>query len=292
MDITAAKLGAKMAINSLAASRQIGSATKPMYTYNGDPNNLVSSEVLNELYGSPMTFIKVSDVVHDLNTIVFAKAHTWAGEVEYAEFDLVDSYEPLMAMFGIYHPEDGSTRQGLICMAVNEEASAMIGLACGTYLVVSLEDDYYPTYIEFAETIKPIDPKYLPIGKSIDLDNYGNGLQSINAVIVTLAIGDTGGGTFTYENGMEQFWADVLAKQPDYLIFRIYGNEVRVTVGGLYATEAALQEGSAAISAVGLLTLYGMSVMGNFVLTQEGEAGLKISVKANLVEFPDNVLEM
>lgn len=151
-------------INTLAENGQIGSSTKPVYTYDGDPNNLVSSEVLNELYGSPMTFIKVSDVVHDLNTIVFAKAHTWAGDLEYAEFDLMDSYKPLMAIFGFYHPEDGSTRQGLICMAVNEEASAMTGLACGTYLFVSLEDDYYPTYIEFAEAIKTIDPKYLPEG--------------------------------------------------------------------------------------------------------------------------------
>ena len=261
MDSKAAKLGANMALKELGIEK----ATTKAYEYDGTPVD-------------GKTHVKISNDTPDLNTyskVLAFEEDAWM-EIPQEYLSVVSEENGTALMMG--------DEKWFLVSTTGEGMPEGAGL----YAIAA----EVPIRLEFSSAAKPIDPKYLPIGKSIDSDNYGNGLQSINAVIVMLAVGDTGGGTFTYENGMEQFWADVLAKQPDYLIFRIYGNEIRVTVSGLYVTEAALQEGSAAISAVGLLTLYGMSVMGNFVLTQEGEAGLKIAVKADPVEFPDYVLEV
>ena len=132
-------------------------------------------------------------------------------------------------------------------------------------------------------------------GEVINLAEYSAEVSgsemNINLAILMLAA--NGGGTHTYETGMAQFWADVIARQPDYLVFDLgYGTAGRVSIGALIASADTLENGDSMVSAIGILSMYGMSLEGNFVLTQYETDGLKISVKADPVEFPDNALEM
>lgn len=151
MDIIAAKLGANMAMSELAASGQIGSATKDVYTYDGDPSKVV------DVMG--MTLVKLSDAMHDLSSIAVVKVHSegkeitaFASELEHDDYDGVST---------VNVPVDDHTTRGAVYY-IPYDVAAMLDVPMGLYFDVDLEGDYYPTYIEFAETIKPIDPKYLP----------------------------------------------------------------------------------------------------------------------------------
>ena len=128
-------------------------------------------------------------------------------------------------------------------------------------------------------------------GEAIYLGEYGPSPYTINLVVLMLA--SEGGGTFTFESGMEKFWTDVLTKQPDYLIFDLGDTgSARLTIGGLAASAAALESGDAVVCAIGILSMYGMNIDGCFVFTQEGETGLKVSVKADFIEFPNYTPEL
>lgn len=126
-------------------------------------------------------------------------------------------------------------------------------------------------------------------GGTIYLSEYADSNIDLNVAILMLAA--SGGGTHTFESGMEKFWADVIARQPDYLVFKLgAGETARVTVGGLAASQATYDSGSSVVSAIGILSMYGMNLEGSFVLVQEGEAGVKVLVKADMIEFLDNTL--
>jgi hypothetical protein len=156
MDIISAKLGANMAMSELAANGQIGSATKPVYTYDGDPSKAIPTAL-------GFHAVKISDIEYDLNTVVLAKAHDSDGSIfemtEFADF----SQGPVKAIQGLRTNSEGTVTKAILCAVIDsEEASAMVGLPRGTYIFANLEGGYYVTYVEFAETVKTIDPKYLP----------------------------------------------------------------------------------------------------------------------------------
>jgi hypothetical protein len=142
----------------------------------------------------------------------------------------------------------------------------------------------YLSYVEFAETIVPIDPKFLP-DETICLADYGTEGGTVNDILISLAL--EGGGTVTINSGMEKLWGDALATQPKNLIFDVgAGTDLRMSVCALFISESAVETDSATISANGLLSLYGTNLMGYFILASTGNgSGLKISVKSDPVEF-------
>ena len=157
MDNIAAYLGADMAIDSLAASGQIGSTTKPVYTYDGDPSKVID-------VAGVILLVKISDKVYDLNTLVTIRyvidGKNYTASIAECQVDYQDGIQVLMvpydSLFG------GGTEMTSKAASVPEEIAEMYGITSGTYFWLSADMSGYATYAEFAGEIKPIDPKYLP----------------------------------------------------------------------------------------------------------------------------------
>lgn len=135
---------------------------------------------------------------------------------------------------------------------------------------------------ELTEKPVPIDPKFLP-DNTLDLSKYviAGSDSTVDYAIMYMAM--VGGGTAVLAyTGMEQFWVDVAAKQPDYLLFEpgASGAKLRLTIGALFASEDIVQDESAVITATGALALYGERLEGTFILSQHGSGGLEVTVIA------------
>lgn len=165
MDIIAAKLGANMAISELIESGRIGSATKPIYTYDGDIGE-----------GG---LIKISDSSPDLNKLIKVKGYLNGVATELPKDALIISEDD--------EGGQSATMNGspvTLLMSVN-----IAGFANNGLFINALNKDNYINYIEFAETIKPIDPKYLV--REVDLTKfnveYGGQSMTLNDLVLYLA---------------------------------------------------------------------------------------------------------
>lgn len=124
-------------------------------------------------------------------------------------------------------------------------------------------------------------------GTAIDLREYAipDSTSTISDAVLEMAL--MGGGAYVVAaDGMEQFWIDVVAKQPTHLVFDVGGSAVRIIVGALMASSYDVAARDAVISATGTIMLYGESLEGTFILAQHG-TGVKAFVKADPVVFPE-----
>ena len=176
MDITAAKLGANMAISELSASGQIGSTIKPVYTYDGDPSKVVVVEGLS--------VVKMSDTAHDLSTLTTIK-YCDGGVVKTATSDEIElsSFQGVpTAMVPIDNVDRGAIA---ILLSIPDKIGAMWGLTGGLYSMADVGGGFYATYVEFSEeTIKPADTKY--VSTILDLTQYRGVFDIPNAAPASL----------------------------------------------------------------------------------------------------------
>lgn len=146
MDLIAAKLGANMAINSLTESGQIGTVDKEpiIITYDGTGEKIDFTDV----FGG--TFAKASDTIIEASQIASIKIYI-NGKVSEMPFEVRGDDPELF--YGVY---SGDTVLALVLSVDDEFPKGVYVLDKGSIGYVC-EISTKPT-----ETIKPIDPKYLP----------------------------------------------------------------------------------------------------------------------------------
>ena len=145
MDIISAKLGANMAISELTANGQIGSSTNPVYTFNG---NSTGKQQIGKL-------VKMSDSTPDLNDIVNIRGFMGGTEMTLPMEAVTVVQDEGVQLIRIPYG-DGSITAAACFANTGEDVER------GFYILNDTETGMYISYVEFAETVKTIDSKYLP----------------------------------------------------------------------------------------------------------------------------------
>lgn len=171
-----------------------GGYTKPgkVYTYDGGEDG-----EFVDFYG--LKYVLLSKDVPDLHSIV--KATSITGTTQQVEFAKGD-----------FTFKENYGAEGINAVLVTVSGvTAPVVLAVegiGFYGFATPGVDYL-SYVEFAETIVPIDPKFLPGPVVLDLTKYDANGQSLNYLVLSLFTG--GGGKTSVDNtdGTQAFWKDV-----------------------------------------------------------------------------------
>ena len=102
---------------------------------------------------SELLLVKVSDLVYDLSKATFVTQRLPSGEdvaIEASAFDFVTE-DGMRAL--VYNDT-------VAVFSLTENTAGDYGVTCGTFVLCTYET--WISKVEFAETIHPIDPKYLP----------------------------------------------------------------------------------------------------------------------------------
>ena len=238
-----------------------------VYTYDGDKT------------GKPVVedcLVKISDTPIDVNKVESLK---FGGVIATREnFTLMhESYMSAIVIDNV----------GLV-MSVPEDApvDSEYEFTRGLW-VMHFPTGNYVSEVVLTETIRPIDPKYLPC---IRLTDYGPGEFTVNDIVVNIVMGgESGGFAFSLEDGCENLWQDILKIKPTHMILDT-GADVRASVNMLCAGDG-IDTGSWFVSGNGAVSYYGMNINIAVILSAINDAnGVKVSVLIEPVEFQDIVL--
>ena len=169
--------------NKLKKSGGVGYTEKDIFSWDGNTEGKVSGADV---------FFKVSDKTPDANTVVRVKGIIAGVELESGADNCVVQEFGFGSMIAL-QLDDGAGPVAAVCTEAKDGFPET-----GLYLIAN--DVGICTYIEFAETIHPIDPKFLPIVE-VNLTDYG---------IDIVSLVNTFGGSQTVEVG--NFWEDVLTE--------------------------------------------------------------------------------
>lgn len=199
-------------LNSMKKSGAIGHEEKKRYTFDGNPTG---KEIFE--YQGNATFVKVSDTVHDLADIkslsfcfkMDGKAETITeipltstSVMPFGQYDIVGLVSSAIAELGKDAP--------LVVSVPVENPMASIGT---WVLYVPLNGfQMFVSDVTF-ETIHPIDPKFLPGSKVINLSDYvinNDGATLSDAIVAMFA----GGGDTASIPSIDDFWEAVNTNRP------------------------------------------------------------------------------
>lgn len=130
-----------------------GYVEKPVFTYDGN------GEVV-DING--LTFHRITDKFHDLNTLVKMEGFAYGSKMEFTADDITITGETDTSVA----VQEGTVKYAgndmvfILALKVLEGLEGVVALNTGVYVFST--DDAYVSYLEFAETIHPIDPKFIP----------------------------------------------------------------------------------------------------------------------------------
>lgn len=201
-----ARLAANMVERDLKNSGQVGYTEKNVFTFDGNTEGRLQFPFY-PLY-------KISNKVPDISTLVKLTANM--GGVEY---ELAAEYCTILTgeLGAIIQVEVSGTlvEVARIINTAGDASEEYIGL-----YAISTEQGYLAA-IEFAETIHPINPKYLPgvcLPKVIDLDTYGD--TPVGTILGTLM---ASGGGQERATGIDGLFADLDTDSPVVFKFTVSG---------------------------------------------------------------------